>query len=499
MVIPLNGISDREILDAYEGAKDIARGGILPFTCWTFPKYRINWHHRLIAEKLDRFISGKCKRLLVSVPPQAGGKSELISRRMPALIFGRHPQAQVLCGSYAADLIESMSRKCRAIMAGPEYQELFPLVKVGGKLKSKEDDWETSLGGRYMCAGVDGGFTGNPGDFVLLDDLIKGRAEANSPTVRKKAWDFIEDDILSRIGNHGGCLIVATRWHEQDPTGMILSMMENDENAEQWETLFIPARLDSEEDRVPGDPRKIGDPMWPWYYAGKRDDIAADEQIRLAKEFLLRWESRNPLGFSSLAQQSPKPLKGQMFSRDDFKIISASEAPRAVSRLRYWDRASTVPSPKNPDPDWTAGGKCFFDEHGRFYIEDMQHFRYDVAENRNMIRGTAELDGRSTPIGIEREGGSAGKDSFFDYQCRLLQGFTVSADQPSGNKVDRAQPWAALAKAGNVFLIRGAWNKAFIDEAVSFPNGKKDQIDAVSGCYKMLTQTIDVGDFDLNF
>lgn len=498
MVQRLNELSGRDLLAAYEGAKDIARGGILPFTCWTKPNYRINWHHRLIAEKLDRFMRGECKRLLISAPPQAGGKSELVSRRMPALILGREPTAQVLCGSYAADLIQTMSRKCRAIMEQPEYAELFPKVKVGGKLKSKEDDWETSTGGRYMCAGVNGGFTGNPGDYVLLDDLIKGRQEANSPTIRKRAWGFIEDDILSRIGAHGSCLLMATRWHDEDPTGMILSMMENDENAEQWETLFIPARLDSEEDRVPGDPRQIGDPMWPWYYAGKRDDIPANEQIELAKQFLARWEARNPLGFSSLAQQKPTPLKGSMFGRDWFKFISRPEIPSGMRLIRYWDRAATLPTPKNPNPDWTAGALVGM-HNDELYILDMVHFRGDSAENRRVVRQTAEQDGPGVAIVIEHEGGSSGVDSFDEYQLRVLKGFPVSPDRPSGEKALRAAGWSALAKTGHVYLVRGQWNADFLTEAVSFPNGKKDQIDAVSGGYKFVAQTFDVGDMTIDF
>lgn len=481
MLAPSAEITRRELNIGIEEMRRIARNGILPFCVYTWDEYRVNWHHRLIASKLDQFVRGEIKRLLISVPPQAGGKSELISRRLPAYIFGRLPKSRIIAGSYTIDLVRSMSRKCQGVMQSQEYQELFPGVRVGEKgLKSTDDEWETSVGGVYKGFGVEGGINGRPADFAILDDLIKGRLEANSPTIRRRVWDVLQDDVLTRIGAHGGCLIVATRWHEEDPTGTILSIMERDPEAERWETLFIPARLDSEEDRVPGDPRRIGESMFPWYYSGKRDDLSQEEQEKKASEYLRRWERINPLGFASLAQQKPTPLSGDMFHRDWFVVRDS--APKGMRLIRYWDRASTEISATNGNPDWTAGALIGVHD-GDLWILDIQHFRADSKTNESRIRATAEIDGKSVTIYLEQEPGSSGKDVFTHYQTRVLAGFTVIADRPSGSKVDRARPWAALAGNRRVFILRGPWNHAFIAEAATFPNGKKDQIDAVSGGY----------------
>ncbi len=49
----------------------------------------------------------------------------------------------------------------------------------------------------------------------------------------------------------------------------------------------------------------------------------------------------------------------------------------------------------------------------------------------------------------------------------------VSADDT------RAKPASAQAEAGNVKLLRGDWNEAFLDEICAFPNGQfDDQVDA---------------------
>jgi phage terminase large subunit-like protein len=46
----------------------------------------------------------------------------------------------------------------------------------------------------------------------------------------------------------------------------------------------------------------------------------------------------------------------------------------------------------------------------------------------------------------------------------MLAGYVVHAERPTGDKVTRARPFAAQVEAGNVALVRGAWNLAYLDE-----------------------------------
>ena len=52
----------------------------------------------------------------------------------------------------------------------------------------------------------------------------------------------------------------------------------------------------------------------------------------------------------------------------------------------------------------------------------------------------------------------------------------------TGSKETRAKPASAQAEAGNIKLVRGAWNEAFLTEVENFPstNTKDDQVDALS-------------------
>lgn len=68
-----------------------------------------------------------------------------------------------------------------------------------------------------------GGITGDPVDGLLvLDDLIKGRAEANSPAVRDEAGGFVTGSAITRRHPMTSVLSLATRWHRDDPSGRLI-------------------------------------------------------------------------------------------------------------------------------------------------------------------------------------------------------------------------------------------------------------------------------------
>ena len=70
---------------------------------------------------------------------------------------------------------------------------------------------------------------------------------------------------------------------------------------------------------------------------------------------------------------------------------------------------------------------------------------------------------------------------------RNLRGFKVYADKVTGSKEVRAEPFAAQVQGSNVALVAGTWQNDYLDELVSFPNGKyKDQVDASSGAFNRL-------------
>lgn len=163
----------------------------------------------------------------------------------------------------------------------------------------------------------------------------------------------------------------------------------------------------------------------------------------------------------------------------------ADAVPACGRKVRYWDLAATEQKDAN-DPDYTVGllmGRGADD--GRRYVIDVARDRLSPQKVRELIRRTAEWDGKGVTIYIE-EVGAAGKMVTADV-AKELAGWAVRGDRPVGDKVTRADPVAAQAEQGNVVLVRSPWNQNFLNELARFPFGSHDdQVDALSGAHAIL-------------
>lgn len=177
-----------------------------------------------------------------------------------------------------------------------------------------------------------------------------------------------------------------------------------------------------------------------------------------------------------------RPEAGKVFNRSWFEIVDAAPAGGRV--VRFWDFAATEAAQKGDDPDWTAGLRLRR-VNGFTFIEDVRRERGAPAEVKRLVKATATQDGYSVAVGHEVEGGSAGK--FVQQEiAQLLAGWTVRGVRPVADKVTRAGPVAAQALAGNVKLVRGDWNDAFLRELHGFPDlPHDDQVDALSGAFAL--------------
>lgn len=177
---------------------------------------------------------------------------------------------------------------------------------------------------------------------------------------------------------------------------------------------------------------------------------------------------------------------GGMFQREKLQIVG--EAPAVMQRVRFWDLAGTEPTAKNPDPDWTAGCLMGLADNGTIFIEDMVRDRRSPGPIEELIEQTAQLDGRSFPVVTEEEPGSSGKFVTDHFGRTILLGWDYRGRKATGDKATRAKPLAAAAYAGNVKIVKGRWNAAFLDEINAFPDwDHDDQVDAASGAFAELT------------
>lgn len=178
---------------------------------------------------------------------------------------------------------------------------------------------------------------------------------------------------------------------------------------------------------------------------------------------------------------------GNMFDRAWFKG-PVEAAPAEGRDVRFWDMASTEPTPGR-DPDWAVGVRMRRTPEVLFYILDVQRARTTPLRLSNLILQTAALDGKSVPIRMEQEPGSSGV-TVIDAFTRRLAGYDFRGLRSTGDKAERAKPYSAQVEAGNVFLVAGPWNNDFLNEHPPFPSPSvhDDQVDAASGAMQFLTE-----------
>lgn len=425
------------------------------------PKYQFYRHCEELIGVLQRVADGELNRVMVFEPPRHG-KSELTSRLFPAYYLYRHPDRFVGIASYGADLSYTLSRAAR------EYYQ-----RGGGVLHRASRAvkyWLTKWLGGLWAAGVGGPATGKGLHLGVIDDPIKDAKEASSEAKRSGDKDWYGSVFSTREEPGGAIVIVQTRWHEDDLSGYLLSL--EAEEPEHWYIVNLPAIRDSEDEptfpetcTVHPDWRADGEPLCPERYSLEK---LKKLQKRIGDYF-----------FGALFQQRPRPRDGGMFGT---AVEFVEAAPAAAIRVRYWDKAGARPG----KGDWTVGVLVAYSQ-GITYIEDVVRGQWPAGERNKIIKETAELDRARgiVTIWIEQPPG-LGKEST-DTVIKELQGFSVYANPVQGDKVERAEPFAAQWQAGNVKLVRGQWKHVYLEELRGFPTGKHDdQVDASAGAYNMI-------------
>jgi predicted phage terminase large subunit-like protein len=103
-----------------------------------------------------------------------------------------------------------------------------------------------------------------------------------------------------------------------------------------------------------------------------------------------------------------------------------------------------------------------------------------------LLLNTAEQDGKKVRIGFGRDPGQAGKNQAF-HLVRALSGFTVTPAPETGDKLTRFGPFSSQSRAGNVKVLRRAWNEELFRVLEGFPDlAHDDEVDACSGALEML-------------
>jgi len=375
------------------------------------------------------------------------------------------PHHRFLGTAHAQTLAVRDNLKCRRLIASDWYQRRWPTALTtdqNAKTKFEND----STGFREAMAFTS--MTGSRGDRVVLDDPISAD-NANSEAELESARLTFTETLPTRVNNERSAIVViGQRLNEKDTSGVILDL------GLDYEHLCIPMRFEADRRCVTGigwqDPReKDGELMFPERFP--------EEHVATLERTMGSYAAAGQL------QQRPAPRGGGMFRKEWFETVTA--APAGCRWVRGWDLAAT----KDDDAAWTAGVLIGRTPEGRYVVADACRIQGSAAEVERLLVNTAGQDRAhlGTVRGsIPQDPGQSGKAQA-QYLIKQLAGYDYRASPESGDKVTRAQPFAAQAEAGNVMIVSGDWNRDFLDELATFPMGKwKDQVDAASRAFDEL-------------
>lgn len=176
---------------------------------------------------------------------------------------------------------------------------------------------------------------------------------------------------------------------------------------------------------------------------------------------------------------------GMYFKRSDVEVVDA--LPKLKKQVRAWDQAGSIAKKDSDDPDYTAGVLMAQGEDDYYYICDVERFRAEGSQVDKRIGNIASFDTKKVRIRLAQDPGQAGKRQAKS-QITQLAGYTVRAKPVTGDKETRAKPLSSQWEAGNIKILRGEWNDAFLNEMENFPcAAHDDQVDAAADAFDELT------------
>ena len=446
-----------------------ARQYLADFTLYTYPTYLMGWFHKEVCEALDKFLEDvlakKSPRLILTAPPRHG-KSELVSRRFPAFAFGRCPDLQIIATSYGADLAQRFNRDVQRIIDDDTYRTLFPETTLNGRnvrtdsrnafIRTSDLFEIVNHKGAYRSCGVGGGITGTGADILIIDDPIKDRAEANSPTVRANVYDWYTSTAYTRLSPGGGVIVMNTRWHEADLTGQLLSKMQSEEG-DTWQVINYPAIAEHDEPH-----RKTGEPLH-----AERYPLDALNRIRAAV---------GERDWAALYQQHPVPDGGGLFKEQWIQYYRQADLPSKFDKLvTSWDMTFK----DGAGSDYVVG-QVWGRAGAKFYLLDQVRGQMDFVKTKAAFVSLAE----KWPHAVRKlvEDKANGPAIISELRDKVAGIIPIT---PKESKEARAYAVSTLWEAHNVYIPdpqETKWvGRDFVPELLSFPAGAHDdQVDAMT-------------------
>lgn len=456
-------------------------------------------HHKHIFKALQDVVDGKCRRLIINMPPRYG-KTETAIKSFISWCFALNPKCRFLHLSYSDLLVKDNSDTIRGIMKEELYKSLFPKSALESD-KSSTTRWKTAAGGELYAVSTQGQVTGfgagnvdmsedeltrmtSAGDILSFDDNINNVLEsigarsnvfqgailiddpmkpedADSDVIRERINLRFENTIRNRTNSRNTpIIIIMQRLHEHDLCGYLQEI-----EPEEWTVLSLPA---IQVDQETGEEHAL----WPMKHTL--------EELRKMREI-------NPLVFDTQYMQDPTPREGLMYA-DGFRTYNREQLPTGSAAMKKWNYTDTADTGAD-----SLCSICFIDTPEFIYVTDVL---FTDAPMETTETQTAELLTRNQTVYSLVESNNGGR-AFSRNVKRILRAtmrnfrVAVMAFTQTQNKASRI--YANSACCMNDILFPEGWDRKwpkFYTALMSYrkDNKKKqhdDAPDCLTGVYEM--------------
>lgn len=410
-------------------ARRRARTHLLDYIVYTSQTYIVSSFAEIVCSALDKFLrdvrAGRRPVLILQAPPQHG-KSEIVSRKLPAWLMGIDSNLRVGGISYAADFAHSLAQTVRRTLMSFEHSRLFPVSMEKRKYERNTVAEFTTPGGNgsYISAGIGGPLPGRPLDIGIIDDPTKDQAEALSQVTKENHWNWYQSVFTSRLSQNSGQIIMATAWAQDDLPARILNHFAGD------------ARLTHLRFPAINDPLEVG-------YQPQLPLGALIPQLHSLPKLLEQKALMSDFWWSALYQQSAKTLGGNVFKEKGVRFYKPADLPERFDLvIDSWDCTF-----KDTDgTDYVVGGK-WGKKGANSYLLQLRRARMGFTETALQVEELANQ--RPIPYEIlieDKANGPAVIDFLKKRVPRLV------AIEPDGSKLARAYAVTSVWESGNVFV-----------------------------------------------
>lgn len=339
----------------------------------------VSEHHLRIFKALQDVVDGKCRRLIINMPPRYG-KTETGIKSFISWCFALNPKCRFLHLSYSDMLVNDNSDTVRNIMREELYTTLFPKSALASD-KGSAKRWKTKAGGELYAVSTQGQVTGfgagnvdidpesmlndwlasEVGSYeelsrlnelfdmigatsnvfqgaILIDDPMKPE-DAESDIVRERINQRFENTIRNRVNSRNTpIIIIMQRLHEHDLCGYLM-----EKEPDEWTVLSLPA---IQVDPDTGEEK----PLWA---------------MKHTLEELYRLREINPIVFDTQYGQDPTPKEGLMYS-EGFRTYAKAELPTGSKAFNKWNYTDTA----DTGADHLCS-ICFIDTPEYVYVTDV--------------------------------------------------------------------------------------------------------------------------------